>query len=235
MKLKMTLAALAAMVAAPAMANSPATVSELISWEVGASYNFATKDIINWGDASGKKVHTLGTDVTGVYKIDANNAATLRLSYATGSASRRDSWVSADEDGFVYARGTDRMRYRLHSFTLMPGYRYTKQIDDKLSCFAGVNAGLVNASLKYKVSGDMVDNFTGAHFSYRDGSHGSEWGFAYSVELGASYAFTDKLGVFLAYQFSGSTARPKLHGGPDSVSAAQQIYHSVRAGVSCSF
>lgn len=244
MKQKLTIAAIAAMLAAPTMADT--TAAYPICWEVGASYNFPTKDIINWGDnAPGKKVHTLGADVTAVYKLDENNAATLRLGYATGSATKMYNGAElADTDIMDHFSGRDR--YRLHTFTLMPGYRYTKQLNDKLSCFAGVNAGLVNASLKVSNTEDHSLSYIGTDgspviydsYSYRHAAHASEWGFAYSVELGATYAITENISVFLAYQFSGNSARPKFatdDDGTGTISATQQVYHSVRAGVGFQF
>ena len=221
MKLKLTVAALDAMLTVPAMAGTPvvtetpaptpAPAPEPIAFEVGAFYSFPTKDIISWGPGfAGKKVHMLGGDITSVYQIDDSSSATIRLGYGTGSASRHDGW--------------GRDRYRLHTFTLAPGYRYSVKVDDAVTCFAGASAGVSNSSLKYKYTWP-----TG-----RDSAHGSEWGFVYSAEVGVSYAVSQDVSVFLAYEFSGNTARPRLNNGYNK-SANQQVYHTIRAGVSCQF
>ena len=221
MKLKLTVAALAAMLTVPAMAGTPvvtetpaptpAPAPEPIAFEVGAFYSFPTKDIVSWLPGHpGKKVHMLGGDITSIYQIDDSSAATVRLGYGTGSATRTTLGA--------------RERYRLHTFTLMPGYRYSVKVDDAVTCFAGVGAGVSNSSLKYKVTvpGD------------RGTAHGSEWGFVYSAEVGVSYAVSQDVSVFLAYEFSGNTARPRLNNGYNK-SANQQVYHTIRAGVSCQF
>lgn len=221
MKLKLTVAALAAMLTVPAMAGTPdvvptpapepAPAAEPVTIEIGASYSFATKDMIDWSNHAGKKVHMLGGDITSLYAIDENNAATLRLGYGTGSATR------TDEDY--------RMRYRLHTFSLMPGYRYSIKADDALTCYVGVSAGVTNSSLKFKATNDFE----------RIAAHGSEWGFGYSAEIGASYAISEGVSIFLAYEFSGNSARPKLHTDEVWATANQQVYHTIRAGVSCQF
>lgn len=223
MKLKLTVAALAAMLTVPAMAGTPvvtetpepttAPAPEPIAFEVGAFYSFATKDIINWGPGvPGKKVHMLGGDITSVYQIDDSSSATVRLGYGTGSATRHDGFGGRD-------------RYRLHTFTLMPGYRYSVKVDDAVTCYAGVSAGVTNSSLKYKYSSPW-----GGHTK-----HGSEWGFGYSAEVGVSYAVSQDVSLFLAYEFSGNSARPTLNYGVVKFSANQQVYHTIRAGVSCQF
>ena len=228
MKLKLTVAALAAMLTVPAMAGTPdvvptpapepAPAAEPVTIEIGASYGFATKDIVDWPfiGMGGKKVHMLGGDITSVYSIDENNAATLRLGYGTGASSKTSA---------VY---NERERYRLHTFALMPGYRYSIKADDALTCYVGVSAGVTNSSLKYKET-DLVD---GSRWT----AHGSEWGFGYSAEIGASYAISEGVSVFLAYEFSGNSARPKFtYYTLDTISANQQVYHTIRAGVSCQF
>ena len=226
MKLKLTVAALAAMLTVPAMAGTPvvtetpepttAPAPEPIAFEVGAFYSFPTKDIISWGPGfAGKKVHMLGGDITSVYQIDDSSSATIRLGYGTGSATRQ------------YLGGRDR--YRLHTFTLMPGYRYSVKVDDAVTCFAGVGAGVSNSSLKFKNT-EVIPGFG----TVRDSAHGSEWGFVYSAEVGVSYAVSQDVSVFLAYEFSGNTARPRLNNGYNK-SANQQVYHTIRAGVSCQF
>lgn len=223
MKLKLTVAALAAMLTVPAMAGTPVVTEtpvtptpapEPIAFEVGAFYSFATKDIVDWPFGwPGKKVHMLGGDITSVYQIDDSSSATVRLGYGTGSASRTTLGV--------------RDRYRLHTFTLAPGYRYSVKADDAVTCYAGVSAGVSNTSLKYK------ESWVGGHAC----AHGSEWGFVYSAEVGVSYAVSQDVTVFLAYEFSGNTARPNLRNVDAGIRATanQQVYHTIRAGVSCQF
>lgn len=178
-------------------AETPAASATKV--EIGVSHMWASHDIIDNSDV----VNTLGGDLTFVQDIDANSAMTLRLGYAWGYG----DWVD----------GT-KLKFRMHNITVMPGFRYTESIADGISAFAGVNAGVINSSLKWS------EYFAGAKLGT---AHDSEWGFAYSAELGLSFNIVEGTDVFVAYQFAGSTAKP---GNCDT-----QTYHGVRAGVSIKF
>ena len=115
---------------------------------------------------------------------------------------------------------------RIHTFNFMPGYRYTCGLTKDLSLYAGVNAGIANASNKFGLY--MED-------TRLLGVHDSAWGFAYSAELGLSYAVTPTVNVFAAYQFSGNTAKCKLRSEYGDVTAKRQHYHGIRTGVGFRF
>lgn len=115
---------------------------------------------------------------------------------------------------------------RIHTFNFMPGYRYTCGLTRDLSLYAGVNAGIANANNKL---GLYVED------TRLLGVHDSAWGFAYSAELGLSYAVTPTMNVFAAYQFSGNTAKCKLRSEYGDVTAKRQHYHGIRTGVGFRF
>ena len=115
---------------------------------------------------------------------------------------------------------------RIHTFNFMPGYRYTHALANDLSLYAGVNAGIANASNKLGLYVEGVRLL---------GAHDSAWGFAYSAELGLSYAVTPTVDVFAAYQFSGNTAKCKLPTEAGPINANRLHYHGVRAGVGFRF
>ena len=99
--------------------------------ELGASYNFATNDIMkkaHWG--SSPTVHTGGVDLTTGVEVAPGHNLMLRVGYATGSHAYRDEEWKDD--------------FRVHQLTLMPGYRYSKPLAGSLSCYAGVYAGITN-------------------------------------------------------------------------------------------
>ena len=215
--MKTTILALAA--AMPVMAGTAYTVTEPVnpySIELGASYNFAARDIVKV-NGTGPKVDTIGVDLTGVYAVNDRSSWNLRFGFATGSDN-----TGHDRDDFYI--GTTKADVRVNSFYLMPGYRYTHPMGEYVSGYIGANIGVINESIKTKFT---QDDFTSRY-------HGSEYGFAYSAEVGLRYEISRHFDVFLAYQFFGSTAEPGLNSIEDSSTRAQ-LYHCVRAGVSFDF
>ena len=185
-------------VVAPPVAPEPAASTSKV--EIGVSHMWAGHDIVDDTDV----VNTLGGDLTFVEDLDANTAVTLRLGYA---------WGYGD-----YVAGDYKLKFRMHNITVMPGFRYSQSIADGITAFAGVNAGVINSSLKASAYYDGVKGGT---------IHESEWGFAYSAELGLSFNVAEGTDVFVAYQFAGSTAKP--------LDCDTQTYHGVRAGVTVKF
>ncbi len=222
--MKTALFALAA-AAAPVMAGTPAVTTTSTTYtvvepanpysiELGVGYNFAARDVlrIDGGDDS-PEVDTLGVDLTGVYTVNENSSFNLRFGFATGSDD-----THYDDDMTLDAR--------VNNFFLMPGYRYTHRLGEYVSGFIGVNAGVINESLKLKLTDD----------SGQFRAHGSEFGFAYSAEVGLRYRISRHFDVFLAYQFFGSTAEPGLNQiDRSAVHGREQLYHSVRAGMTYDF
>ena len=199
--------------AAPAPTPAPAPVVSPWAVELGAGYNKAAKSPFHSGkDWFGpqKKVNTWSWDLTGVYKLDENNALTLRLGYAYGNRQQ-------EED----------VRLITNPWSLMPGYRYTYALSDKWSAFAGANVGLVSFAWLDKEKEDLGNN------------HKSGWGFGYSAELGVRYAVCGNWDAFVAYHFSGDTASPRYivtRGGQStSIRPKKQNFHGVRIGVGCKF
>lgn len=214
--MKTTILALAA--AMPLMAGTPAYIQpesvNPYSIEAAVSYNFAARDIFRFGDFKGPKVDTLGVDVTGMYTVTENSSFNLRFGFATGSD-------STTYDDFF------RFRARVNNFYLMPGYRYTMPLGDYTSGFIGVNIGIINQSIKLKLTDE----------DFADKAHGSDYGFAYSAEAGLRYEISKHFDIFVAYQFFGSTAEVGGSHDHDSDIAEMrsQLYHCVRAGVSLDF
>lgn len=198
--------------APPAPAATPAATS----LEIAGAYNFATRNILKDMAPDWKsKVDTIGVDLTGVYSLNANNAVTLRFGYAYGDDKLSD-------EGFSET-------YTLNTFYLMPGYRYTTSIADGLNFFAGANVGLINHSLKDKVRYEPTE------FAFADNTHASAWGVAYSAEIGLTCDLCENTYLLVAYQLSGSSAKPKLGETPATNTARKQYYQSIRAGIGFKF
>lgn len=179
---------------APVPAPAPAPAVNPWSYELGVSYSWASTDAVK--NSSFDKLQTIGVDLTACYAMDENNSVNLRFGYGWGDSSD--------------AEGT---KLHAHTWTLMPGYRYTCPLDDTWSVYAGANIGVAASAWK------LHDH--GWH------AHASDWGFAYSAELGVRYALCPNSELFLGYIFSGNTAKP--------TGCEAQVNHGIRAGVGMKF
>lgn len=199
---------------APVAPVAPAVASPW-SIELAATYTWGVPDIYLNNNGHCKEIKSIGADITGVYAIDEHNSVNLRFGYTWG--------------GEKFAYGDELWdKARIHTFSLMPGYRYTDAITDQLSWFVGANIGIANAS--YKTS----DYYAKERF-YSD--HKAAWGFAYSAEVGLRYELTESLDVFCAYQYGGNTAGPKYkdEDGHGYRFAHRQHGHQARVGVGIKF
>lgn len=192
--------------------------------EASAFYGFASKELFKSGSA-GQAGHvdsyagdlTLGRDFYTNAK-GGINSWDLRLGYGYGSNSVEDGFV--DSSGSLY-----KEKAVLHRFYLMPGYRYTMPFNDSWSGFVGINLGVSNSSIKSTASNETD----------RLHAHKSDWGFAYSAEIGLKYQWCENWYAFAAYQFQGSTNSPVLHCDGERMSSRPQTYNTVRLGIGWDF
>lgn len=217
----MALACAAPVWAGTAEVAAPAPAPAVNPWsvEIGVGYNFAGRDLIRHSEGEEEAINTLGVDLTGVYALNKSNALTLRFGYSFGDE------MDADARTWGVHRETD-----VHTFALLPGYRYTRAVTEKLSAFAGVNVGMANMSVK--------DHWRWYEDGEVQGTHDSGWGIAYSAEVGVRYALCPRAELFAAYQFSGNTARVKLQdewADEPYAKTHRQFYNGVRTGVSIKF
>ena len=222
----LALPTLAGQPAAPCPAPQPAPVRHCAdspwSMEMGYNYNWGARDIMSW-DGPCKEIRTHGADLTLVHHYRGPHAMTVRLGYNYGSR----SWGGWDNE---FEGSLTSNTVRTHTFTLMPGYRYTAALGERTSWFMGMNAGVANQSLKYRA----YDSWGGEEYVGK--LHDSAWGIAYSAELGLRYAVTPCMDLFVAYQFTGNAAMPTLRDDEgNSARMKAQNYHGIRAGVGFKF
>ena len=214
---------LAAMLALPTLAGQkliyttpapvPTAPPPAAGWglEIAYTYSWAACDIYkDWVPC--KEIRSNGVDLTGVYNFNAHHAATLRLAYAFGARSWSDDVYF---DGHEIVSCYDRVR--MHTFSLMPGYRYTLPLCPHSALYAGVNAGVANQSVK--------DNYHESNYGV-DRNHKSAWGFAYTAEVGLRINLCQDSEFFVAYHFTGNTARTKNNG----YITHRQTTHGIRTG-----
>ncbi len=212
--------------AAPVFAGTPVTVAAPptitpapaccpISVEVAAGYSFAMDDIYDQLGAykpGSRTVDLYTADITAVYTINTNHSLNLRLGYGFG-----------DE---AYRRFDNTFETDVRTYNIMPGYRYTHAIDEKWSVYAGANIGVNRMVVRTCMEAP----------GFRTHIDDSDWGLAYSIEIGASYKFAPNWSAFATYGISGSTANTMPRdefAGPDATD--NQYYHGFRVGVSCEF
>lgn len=219
---------LAAMLALPTFAgqkliyNTPApavtapAVDSGHGLEIGYFISWAANDIYkDWSPC--KEIRTNGVDVTALYDFNRNHAMTLRLAYGFGARSWADGAYEIDGESW-----TENARVRMHTFSLMPGYRYTLPVCSHSSLYVGVNVGISNQSSKHR-----QDEGEGQYFY----GHDSGWGFAYSAEAGLRLNFNPCTEFFVAYQFTGNTARNDNNG----YATHRQTAHGIRTGFAFKF
>lgn len=189
----------------PAPAPAPAPVVSPWAIEIGAIGNLANRNIDHEGIT--EAIDTYGADLTGIYNITENHAITLRFSYAYGSEVIRYNF-GPNED-FSY-------RGELTNFSIMPGYRYTTAVTDKLSAFAGASIGFTHERQTWIFDREEKDS-------------ANDWGLGYAAEIGVSYALCPKTALYAAVQYSGNSAS---HGKFDT---KKQSYTGLRVGVNYKF
>lgn len=184
---------------APAPAPAPSCPLTL---EVAGVYKSAAKELLHVGPA--KEIDVMGADLTLVKPLCGNSAVTLRFGYNFGDEAQR-----------LYGGGTEEVD--VHSFYLMPGYRYTYAVTEKTALYGAINAGIANNSVKLK--------YDDAEWSAK--GHDSDWGFIATLELGVRYQLCEKTELFAAYEFTANYAKPDA--------CDEQTYNGVRVGVGFKF
>lgn len=209
---------------------TPAPAAPAWGVELGGTYGWGLRQYMK-SPVIGKKNHMnqVGGDITGVYNLDENNAVTLRFGYTYGGD--KFGMALVDDEGMRLEDVNTTVKERLHTFTLMPGYRFTYALNEDWSVFAGANVGIAAASSKLEVS-HQIDRRSDLTAS----AHKSAWGFAWSVEAGVKYNVAENVNVFAAAVWSGNTARPNIKFAGEGVGRvhAQQTL-GVRAGVGFTF
>lgn len=140
-------------------------------------------------------INTWGVDVTAVYNMTPNWAATLRFSYADGSG----RYLEGYSDDYAY-----KFKSEITNWSITAGVRYTAPVTEKLSWFVGANAGLGRTEMK--------DTFTHPHDNYREKYKADDVGLAYSVETGLKYDICESLYVIGSVGFRGYWTTPNWDG-----------------------
>lgn len=193
---------------------TPAPCPTECYFEATPFYGFAKEHQFE-GATGLNKIDMEGVDFTFGKKICANSSMNIRLGYGYGSDS------GYQQVGFesLYHRTS------VHTFSLMPGYRYTWQMTPELDIFTGANLGIANQSIKGKISNDAS----------RVSGHGSEWGVQYSAEVGVTYDINESWYGLAAFQYLGNTCSPQKNAGNINLKGEKQQYYTLRLGVGMKF
>lgn len=156
---------------------APAPTCSAFGVEVGAVYTAALNDVVPGVDG----INTWGVDVTGVYDLTPNWAATVRVGWATGS------------DDYPY-----NAEIEVENWTITAGLRYSAPITESLSWYAGGEIGLAYTTYENSIAGVWGEDYEG-------------WGFAYGIETGLRYNITPCMYVYGAVHYSGNFAEPEIN------------------------
>ena len=181
---------------------APAPTCSAFGVEVGAVYTAALNDIVPGFDG----INTWGVDVTGVYDLTPNWAATVRINWATGS----DDYYNIQE-------------LEVENWTITAGLRYSAPITDKLSWYAGGEIGLAYSTYDWSVT-------WGPDEGYTEDFEG--WGFAYGIEAGLRYNITPCMYVYGAVHYSGNFSEPEIVPGYE---CSAQAGYGARMGIGVKF
>ncbi len=203
---------------APEPQDAPAVVPSVPSthpWslEIAGSYNFALKDLMKWEGSSNPKVNTYGVDLTALYALNEKHSLNIRLGWATGDDTLKESYMGFSESD----------KYEVQNIYIMPGYRFTGNITEKLHFFGGANLGIAQTKVTNK------ETWTGGGEKYNK----SKWGFAWSIEAGLAQDITKRSKVTLAVQLMGLTGRPDIYGDGDKPKSQMNL--GLRLGYSYTF
>ena len=143
-------------------------------------------------------INTWGVDVTAVYNMTPNWAATLRFSYADGSG----RCVGGNGDNEM-----TKKKEEITNWSVTAGVRYTAPISEKLSWFIGANAGLGRTEVKGSLTW-ITDNGRDKLKLEPD-----DIGFAYSAETGLKYDICENLYAIGSVGFRGYWTTPNHEGG----------------------
>ncbi|MBQ7024002.1 MAG: outer membrane beta-barrel protein [Akkermansia sp.] len=218
---------LALALAAPAMAgdakSAPITVVDVppVVAPTPSPWALEIAGVHTWTMADANdgmhNINTWGVDVTAVYNMTPNWAATLRFSWADGSGR-----VFGDYGAEKFYNKLD-----ITNWSVTAGVRYTAPITEKLSWFAGANAGWGRTEMTSKSYEDYGDQ---GGYSYK--AEADDVGFVYSVETGLKYDICESLYVIGSVGFRGYWTTPNWDGGYRD---DQQTGVSVSAGLGWEF
>ena len=182
---------------------APAPTCSAFGVEVGAVYTAALNDVVPGVDG----INTWGVDVTGVYDLTPNWAATVRVGWATGS----DDYVNPTEE------------VEVENWTITAGLRYSAPITDKLSWYAGGEIGLAYTTYEDTANWGPNEVFTEDY---------EGWGLAYGIEAGLRYNITPCMYVYGAVHYSGNFSEPEILPGYET---SAQAGYGVRMGIGGKF
>ena len=168
--------------------------------EIAGVYNHALTNIRQHSPAP--RIDTWGTDVTGLYRVRGSHFLSCRFSYAYGA-----------EAGF-----------KLHQFTLVPGYRYEWKQNEQWCTFAGAGIGIGVSMLDYPGM---------QHRAYALSNKDDMANVVYGVEVGANYAITPRSQVGCSLGLNGGTA--PFRSAAYSDATEEQLNLSVRVTLQVDF
>ena len=182
--------------------------------EIAGVHTWTMADADDWLH----NINTVGFDVTALYNIDSNWAATLRFSWAYGSG----TYSEIDGPGAYFWEKSE-----ITNWSITGGVRYTAPISETLSWFAGANAGWGRTEMKAinkEVQGTDIT-------SYGDAG-ADDVGLSYSAEIGLKYDLTSDLYIIGSAGVRGVWTTPNW---PSGYRSDQQFSTSAGIGLGWKF
>lgn len=219
-----TLAACAALILVPASGASAQENAPGGPWE----YSVSVSPFFGWGQ---KKLDSEDLDTLDIAGVGVKGSAVIRESILPGAKLFPEIFGlinigggSLDQTWYYYG-GSYEQNYDLTTVQAAVGANLRLEIDDRVSVFGGVRAGLAYENLEIEARGG---------YSRRTWEE-SDVGLLYGIGFGTDVRINDHSGVTVALDYVGSTAQPEFDISGEKVEAEKQSYIMLSVGYKYTF
>lgn len=182
--------------------------------EIAGVHTWTMADADDWLH----NINTVGFDVTALYNINSNWAATLRFSWAYGSGRYSEDYGPGEYF---------REKTEITNWAVSGGVRYTAPISGKLSWYTGANVGWGRTEMT-AISDERI---AGGGTTHMQGDS-DDGGLSYSAEIGLKYDMTSDLYITGSAGVRGVWTSP---GWPSGYRSDQQFGTSASVGLGWQF
>ena len=219
-----TLAACAALILVPASGASAQENAPGGPWE----YSVSVSPFFGWGQ---KKLDSEDLDTLDIAGVGVKGSAVIRESILPGAKLFPEIFGlvnigggSLDQTWYYYG-GSYEQNYDLTTVQAAVGANLRLEIDDRVSVFGGIRAGLAYENLELEVREGY----------YRKTWRESDVGLLYGIGFGTDVRINDHSGVTVALDYVGSTAQPEFDIYGEKAEAEKQSYIMLSVGYKYTF
>lgn len=219
-----TLAACAALILVPASGASAQETAPRGPWE----YSVSASPFFGWGQ---EKLFSNDLDKLDIAGVGVKASAVIKESILPGTKLFPEIFGlvnigcgSLDQTWYYYGGSYER-NYDLTTVQAAVGANLRLEIDDRVSVFGGIRAGLAYENLEVEAQEE------GHRWTWEE----SDVGLLYGIGFGADVRINDHSGVTVALDYVGSTAQPEFDIYGEKAEAKKQSYIMLSVGYKYTF